>query len=118
LISLDEKSVTEKDGHLIAKDKATSDSLKFIAIGTGAGLIIGKLTDNNMIISGLIGAAAGYLYSTTTKDGTKTADVTVSKGTLFGVRLDQVLSFNASPSFVASRTAYLQARTSSTTPAM
>lgn len=112
MVSLDEKSVTQSaDGHLIANDKKTSDTLLFTAVGTGAGLVVGKLVGKDLITSGLIGAAAGYLYSTTTKDGTKTADVIVDKGTEFGVRLDQVLSFNTSTSFVAARTAYLQSRT-------
>jgi hypothetical protein len=113
LISLDEKSVTQgADGHLVAKDTAATDTLKFIAIGTGAGLLIGKLTDKNVLTSGLIGAAAGYLYSTTTKDGTKTMDVTVKEGTAFGVRLEQPTQYNTTPTFAAARTAYLQTRAS------
>jgi hypothetical protein len=69
LISLDDESVTRTvDGRLQAKDKPTKDNrLKMIGIGTGAGLIIGKLLDQNLIVGGLLGAAAGYFYNEYTK---------------------------------------------------
>ncbi len=43
LISLDEKMVMQtSDGHLVARDKKSNDRLKFIGIGAGVGLILGK----------------------------------------------------------------------------
>ncbi|MHB9131209.1 MAG: copper amine oxidase N-terminal domain-containing protein [Armatimonadota bacterium] len=107
LISLDDKSVTQSsDGRLVANSKTSSDRLKFIAIGTGAGLIIGKLLKQNVIVGGLLGAAAGYIYSEISKDKVKSMDVTVPAGTEFGVRLDHDLAYNASQAFVAARADY------------
>lgn len=107
LISLDEKTVTQSsDGRLIANDKTSSDRLKFIAIGTGAGLIIGKLLDKNLIVGGLLGAAAGYIYSEFSKDKVTSTNVTVPAGTVFGVRLDQDLAYNASYAYINARADY------------
>lgn len=107
LISLDEKTVTaSSDGRLIANNKTSNDRLKFIAIGTGAGLIIGKLLDKNLIAGGLLGAAAGYLYSEISKDKVQATDVTVPAGTVFGVRLDRDLAYNASHAYVVARADY------------
>ncbi|MHB9106276.1 MAG: copper amine oxidase N-terminal domain-containing protein [Armatimonadota bacterium] len=107
LISLDEKTVTPlSDGRLIANNKTSSDRLKFIAIGTGAGLIIGKLLDKNLIAGGVLGAAAGFIYSEISKDKVKSMDVTVPAGTVFGVRLDHDLAYNASHAYVTARADY------------
>ena len=107
LISLDEKTVTQSaDGRLIANNKISRDRLKFIAIGTGAGLIIGQLMKKNLIVGGVLGAAAGYIYSQIHKDKVKSMDVTVPAGTVFGVRLDHNLAYNASSTFVAARADY------------
>jgi hypothetical protein len=107
LISLDDKAVTQSaDGRLVANNKTSSDRLKFIAIGTGAGLIIGKLLDKNLIVGGLLGAAAGYIYSEFSKDKVQSTDVTVPAGTVFGVRLEQNLAYNASHAYVTARADY------------
>lgn len=108
LISLDDKSVTQTDGRIIAKDKTNKDTLKFIAIGTGAGLLIGKLLDKNLFTGGLLGAAAGYIYSEINKDSVKSMDVTVPVGTEFGVRLDRAIAYTASPDYLAARADYLR----------
>ena len=107
LISLDEKAISQAaDGRIVANNKTSSDRLKFIAIGTGAGLLIGKLLDKNLIVGGLLGAAAGYIYSEFSKDKVQSMDVTVPAGTQFGVRLDQTMAYNASPTYIAARAAY------------
>jgi hypothetical protein len=108
LISLDEKSVTRSpDGRLVATVKPTKDNrLKMIGIGAGAGLLIGKLLDENLIIGGLLGGAAGYFYDEFTKDKVKPKDVVVSQGTEFGVRMDRDVTYGAPEAFVAARYAY------------
>lgn len=111
LISLDDKTVTRSsDGRLIATNATSSDRLKFIAIGTGAGLIVGKLLKKDLIVGGLLGAAAGYIYSEFSKDKVTSMDVTVPAGTVFGVRLDHDLTYNASHTYVAARAAYRTAK--------
>ena len=108
LISLDDKSVTRSpDGRLVATTKPTKDNrLKMIGIGAGAGLIIGKLLDQNLIVGGLLGGAAGYFYNEFTKDKVKPKDVVVSQGTEFGVRMDRDVTYSAPEAFVAARYAY------------
>lgn len=109
LISLDDKSVTRTStGRLVATVKPTKDNrLMMIGIGAGAGLIIGKLLDQNLIVGGLLGAAAGYFYSELTKDEAKPTDVNVKAGTVFGVRMDGDVTYNASPAYVTARNAFL-----------
>lgn len=107
LISLDSTTVTRSgDGRLSATNAKANDRLKFIAIGTGAGLIIGKLLDKNLIVGGLLGAAAGYIYSQVNKDKVTAADVTVLAGTEFGVRMERNLVYNASQNYIDARADY------------
>ena len=109
LISLDNKTVTQSpDGRIIAINKKTNERLKFIAIGTGAGLVIGQLLKKNLIVGGLLGAAAGYLYNEFGRDHVKSLDVAVPAGTEFGVRLDHELVYNASQAYVLARAEYLK----------
>ena len=109
LISLDDKAVTRSaDGRLTAKTKK-QDRLLMIGVGTGAGLIIGKLV-HETIIGGLLGAAAGWVYGELTKDKARPADVVVKEGTQFGVRIDREVNYAAPATFVAARVAYLNAR--------
>ena len=109
LISLDNKSVTRSpDGRLVATVKPTKDNrLIMIGIGVGAGLLIGKLLDQNLILGGLLGGAAGYLYSEYTRDQVRPTDVNVSQGTEFGVRMDRDVSYSAPAAFVAAHSTYL-----------
>jgi hypothetical protein len=111
LISLDDKTVTRSaDGRLRAKVKPTKDNrLMMIGIGAGAGLLIGKLLDQNLILGGLLGGAAGYLYNEYTKDKVKPTDVVVNPGTVFGVRMDRDVSYSASQAFVVASNAYRNA---------
>jgi len=111
LISLDDKSVTRTaDGRLVATVKPTKDNrLMMIGIGAGAGLLIGKLLDQNLILGGLLGGAAGYLYNEYTKDKVKPTDVVVKPGTVFGVRMDRDVSYSASQAFVTASNAYRNA---------
>jgi len=108
LISLDDKTVTRSsDGRLVATVKPTNDNrLKMIGIGAGAGLIIGKLLDKSVIVGGLLGAAAGYFYNEYSKDKVQPTDVVVNSGTVFGVRFDSDLAYNAPTAFVTARNAY------------
>jgi hypothetical protein len=108
LISLDDKSVTRSaDGRLVTTVKPTKDNrLQMIGIGVGAGLLIGKLLDQNLIIGGLLGGAAGYLYNEYTKDKVPPTDVVVAPGTIFGVRMDRDVRYGAPQTYVAARDEY------------
>ena len=111
LISLDDKSVTRAtDGRLRARvTPADNDRLKFIGIGAGAGLVIGKLLDQNLIVGGLLGATAGYFYNEYKTDKVKPTDVVVKSGTVFGVRMDRDVTYGATSEFANARRAYLDA---------
>lgn len=103
LLSLDGKSVAQtSDGSFMARDTKSKDRLKFIAVGTGAGLIVGMLTKHT-VLGGILGAAAGYFYSQQTG---KAGDVTVKAGTAFGVRLDNELAFQADRTYASARDTY------------
>ena len=108
VISLDDQSVTRNsEGRLVAKVAPTDNNrLKMIGIGAGAGLIIGKLLDKNLIVGGLLGAAAGYFYNQFTTDDAAPVDVAVSAGTVFGVRMDRGVRYDAPEAFVTARNTY------------
>lgn len=96
LISLDNKSVdTSRSGRITAKKGAgqsNSDRLKVVGIGAGAGFLVGKLLKKNSVLTAVLGAAGGYLYSTqTNKD--KAREAVVPVGTDLGMRIDQNVTF-------------------------
>ena len=109
LISLDEKTVVQtSDGRLVAREQKSNDRLKFIGIGAGVGLILGRWQEHTLEGT-LLGAAAGYLYSEYDRRKAQPADVTVAEGTEFGVRLDHQMSYHPSRAFVVARANYLRA---------
>ncbi|HEY3416944.1 MAG TPA: copper amine oxidase N-terminal domain-containing protein [Armatimonadota bacterium] len=107
VVSLDQRSVSQtSDGRIMARDTQSKDRLKFIGIGAGAGLVIGVLTKHTLL-GGILGAAAGYLYGQ--KSTGNTGDVTVAAGTLFGIRLDSALAYNANRNYANAHDAYRRA---------
>jgi len=108
LVSLDEKTVTQSDGHLVVRDRQSNDRLKFIGIGAVGGLILGRLTKHT-VEGTLLGAAAGYLYSEYDRKRAQPRDVVVAAGTEFGVEIDQQLTYHPSLAFAVAREDYLRA---------
>ncbi|MEI6499869.1 MAG: copper amine oxidase N-terminal domain-containing protein [Armatimonadota bacterium] len=108
LISLDQRSASRSsDGRLVATATPRSnDRLKMIGVGVGAGLLIGKLLDKDLLVGGLLGGAAGYLYSETTTDKARPKNVVVKAGTVFGVRMDRDVAYSAPWAFVGDRETY------------
>lgn len=92
LISLDNDSVTQTGGRLVARGERKNDALKVIGIGAGAGYLIGRLLDQNGLISALIGAAGGYLYDQS-RDKNRAAEARLETGTRLGVRLDGPVTY-------------------------
>ncbi len=93
LTLLDKKSVRtdSKSGRLVGTVSANRNPAKFIAIGAGAGLIAGQLGWKKPLVGTLIGAVAGYAYSTTQHKAATGQDVKVKKGTTFGILLKKNL---------------------------
>ncbi|MCW5943118.1 MAG: copper amine oxidase N-terminal domain-containing protein [Fimbriimonadaceae bacterium] len=93
LIGLDEKSITNENGRLVAKPGSKNDSLKYVGIGAGGGAIVALLTKGNVVTNSLIGAALGFVLGEIQKDPSKARNVNLESGTGFGVRLTRDLTF-------------------------
>ena len=61
VIALNGKGIQRANGRLMAPEDRNKDRLKFIGLGAGGGLLIGKLTKSNSTLSTILGAGAGYL---------------------------------------------------------
>jgi len=94
LIGLDNNSVENENGRLVAKGGA-KDDLKYVGIGAGAGAIIAIATEKNILTSALIGGALGYLYEQIRKGEQKANNVVLENGTRFGVVLNEDLRIGA-----------------------
>lgn len=93
LIGLDEKSVDNENGRLVAKPGKKNDNLKYVGIGAAGGALVAILTKGNILTNTLIGGALGYLFSEIQKNPSQAKDVNLEPGTKFGVRLDQDFTF-------------------------
>ena len=92
LTSLDDDSVTQNGGRILANKTNNNDKVKVIGIGAGAGFILGKILGKNSLITGILGAAGGYLYSKN-KDKGKEQEAVVNAGSTLGVRLSQSVTY-------------------------
>ncbi len=99
LTSLDNKSVKLDDatGTLVGT-KESNNRTKFIAIGAGAGLLIGQLANKHAAIGGILGAAAGYFYGEKTAKAAVGKNVVVAAGTRFGILLEKDVTLQSSSS--------------------
>lgn len=96
-VGLDEKSVTDENGKLVAKDtKKGKDTLKWVGIGAGGGALVALLTKGNLLTDALIGGALGWLFGELQKNPSQSNDVSLKSGTQIGMRLDQRLTFRDS----------------------
>lgn len=93
LIGLDNKSVSNENGRLVANPGAKSNDLKYVGYGAGGGALVALLTKGNVVTTTLIGGALGYLFGEIQKDPKKANDVSLNEGSKFGVRLTRQLSF-------------------------
>jgi len=91
LIGLDNKSVSNRDGRIVAKKSNNADT-KYVGIGAGAGALLAVITKGNVVSTTVIGAALGYLYDQS--QNTHRRDVTLKQGTTFGVVLNQDETFH------------------------
>ncbi len=97
LIGLDNKSVENKNGRLVARPKASDNNLKYVGYGAGAGALISVLTKTNLVTDAIIGGALGYLLGQSQHNRPSARDVVAEGGTTFGVRLKRSLSIHVSP---------------------
>ena len=91
LIGLDSKSVRERDGRIVARKTDNRDT-KYVGVGAGAGALLALVTRGNVVETGVIGAALGYLYGQ--QQATNMRDVTLHSGQKFGVVLNSDTSIH------------------------
>lgn len=93
LISLDNKSITTKDGRLIANKTHSTDRLTYVGYGAGAGALVGLITSRKHTLEdSLLGAGAGYLLGSLAK-GNSPGDVKLKSGSQMGVRLESRVTY-------------------------
>jgi hypothetical protein len=110
LVALDNESVISSNGRIVAqsrKGQSSSDRLKVVGIGAGAGFILGKVLDTNSTLTAVLGAAGGYLYSRT-RDKSKAADAMLAQNTKLGVRLINGLNYVDNSNYGAERENFLR----------
>jgi len=105
LISLDDDSVTQSDGRIMAKKGKGGTDLKIVGIGAAAGYVLGRVLGKNELVTGILGAAGGYLYSKN-KDKGKEQEAVVEAGTVLGVRLNRSVTYT-SAAYYDDRAPYL-----------
>ncbi len=109
LIGLDNDSVQQVGtGRIEAKGngKSSSDTLKVVGIGAGAGFLLGRVLKQNSTLSAVLGAAGGYLYDRSKNKG-KEADARVAAGTELGVRLRNSVTYRDTTGYSSVRTNYM-----------
>jgi hypothetical protein len=94
-IGLDNKSVTTKNGRLVAKSgRSGPNRLQYVGIGAGAGLLVNVLTHRKgTLMDMLIGAGLGYGAGSLIKGKTTVRDVELKAGTKMGVQLERSVTF-------------------------
>lgn len=109
LISLDNDSVTMTQGRVMARETNGGDKnerIKIVGVGAAAGFVLGKVFDTNTVVSTVLGAAGGYLYSRS-RDKNRVAEAVVAQGTRLGVRLQDPVGYADTTGYAEYRLAYL-----------
>jgi hypothetical protein len=92
---LDDKSVTDENGRLVAKNSSSKgkDTLKYVGYGAGGGTLIALLTHGNILTDALIGGALGYVFDLLKKHPDQSNNVLLHEGDRIGMRMDKRLTF-------------------------
>lgn len=95
LVGLDDKSVTDENGRLVAKDsKKGKDTLKYVGYGAGGGTLVALLTRGNILTDALLGGALGWIFSELQKHPNQSNNVVLNTGAQVGMRLDHSVTVN------------------------
>jgi hypothetical protein len=107
LTSLDADSVSNNGGRLTAtgRDKS-NDTLKVVGIGAAGGFLIGKLLKKNSLVTGLLGAAGGYLYDRSKNKG-QAREAVLKEGTRIGVLLDDGVTYRDTSGYYERRSNFV-----------
>lgn len=101
---LDNKSVTQTGGRIMAKE-GKDNSTRNILIGGAGGVILGKVFNRNSTNTGILGAAAGYLFSRKDK---KADEVRLKAGSDLGVRIDRNVGYQDTTGYLQQRSNYVK----------
>lgn len=91
VINLENKDIRTENGVLTGNQSTRKDDLKYVGIGAGAGALLAVITKGNILTTGLIGGALGYLFGLTQKDTQQFNDVTLKDDTKVGIQLNNDL---------------------------
>jgi len=100
LAGLDDKDVRrDNDGRLESRHAGRRGSEKFetkwVGYGAGAGAVLSTIFGGNFLKGALLGAVGGAVYSYLNKEkARKYSEVDLSRGTEFGLRLNQRVAFD------------------------
>ena len=93
LIGLDNKSVSNRDGRIVANDSTKNrEDMKFVGTGAGAGALLAIVTHGNILTDSVLGGALGYLYQNLLGNKSTTKNVVLDRGTPLGLRVDREVS--------------------------
>lgn len=107
LYSLDNDAVTQTDGRIMAKNKTGNNgTIKAVGIGAAAGYVLGRVLDQNSLITAILGAAGGYLYDRS-QNKDKAQEAVISSGSTLGVRLTRQVSYIDTYGYYDQRQPYL-----------
>jgi hypothetical protein len=108
LIALDDESVVNTNGRIVATGEARrGNSLKVIGIGAGAGFVIGRLLKKDGALPAVLGAAGGFLYDRL-KNKNDVSDARVAAGTKLGVRLNRGVTYRDANGYYDQRAGFVQ----------
>jgi hypothetical protein len=106
LIAMDNDSVNQSQGRIIAKeDSGGNNTGRNVLIGAGAGFLLGKVIDKNSTLTAALGGVAGYLLG---RNKSSAAEAKIAAGTELGVRVDRTLTYTDN-SYAGTRSEYIGA---------
>jgi hypothetical protein len=88
LMGVDSKSIENSNGRMVARTPSNKN-MKYVGIGAGAGALVAIVTRGNVLTTAAIGAALGYLYDSSARKPVQYSEVTLRRGSKFGVMLNR-----------------------------
>lgn len=102
LASLDEDDVRRSGGRIESRKRGKFDT-KWVGYGAAGGAVLGEVLGDNLLKGALLGALGGAAYAYLNKDksdkGGRYSDVELSRGTDFGILLNNRCSFRDNGSY-------------------
>lgn len=91
LYGLDDRSVRRTDGgRIVARNVDRDNRATYVGYGAGAGLVLGAI-GHRPLTGALLGGLLGLAVGSAERSNQRPADVTLDRGTEFGIRLNDTL---------------------------